>query len=363
MVYEIDPRDAIRPMLEPQAPLSATRLAAAPPGERHALITAAVVALPGLGPVELKHRYGLRRLTAVWLQTRPSPATTAAYHRDLAGYLRWCARRCDPLRAYRSDIDEYVVHLTERYANSTVARKLAAVSAWYGYLLAHDVGTRNPLAGLKRPAVDRDHSATVGLSRAEAAAFLAAAGADARPVRLRTTALLGLLLTEGLRVAEVCAADVADLGHRRGYRTLTVIRKGGKKRSYPLAPPIAAALEDYLSDRAQRAGTTREQLAGPLFTTEPSGPHPGGRRMDRWAITKLIRRVARQARIPAAAKLSPHGLRHTFATLALDAGAALRDVQDAMGHADPRTTRAYDRARHSLDRHPAPRLLAYLDGQ
>ncbi|WP_435874872.1 site-specific integrase [Nonomuraea dietziae] len=76
--------------------------------------------------------------------------------------------------------------------------------------------------------------------------------------------------------------------------------------------------------------------------------------------TRLIRRIARQARIPAAARLSPHSLRHIFATLALDAGTALRDVQDAMGHADPRTTRRYDRSRYQLDRHPAQRILAYL---
>ncbi|MEV4020014.1 tyrosine-type recombinase/integrase [Nonomuraea angiospora] len=357
MVYELDPLDTPRPMLAQQPPLSATRLAAASPAERRELITAAVLALPGLGPVELTDRYGVHRLTAVWLRTRPSPATTAAYHGDLLHFLRWCGRRREPLCAYRADAEEYLAELTERYAPSTVARKLATLSSWYGFLLAHDVATRNPLIGLKRPAVDRDHSATIGLSRAEATAFLAAAGADPRPVRLRTAALLGLLLTEGLRVADVCAAGVTSLGHR----TLTVRRKGGKRRAYPLAPPIAAAIEDYLADRADRAGLAREQLTGPLFATERSGPHPGGKRMDRWAITKLIRRIARDAHIPAAPKLTPHGLRHTFAALALDAGAALRDVQDAMGHADPRTTRAYDRTLHSVDRHLAPRVLAYLD--
>ncbi|MFC7713143.1 tyrosine-type recombinase/integrase [Nonomuraea recticatena] len=341
--------------------LSAAALARLPAADRREAVTAAVAALPGLGPLRLADRYGLHRLTAVWLHTRPSPATTAAYLADLTGYLRWCAgQRLDPLRAYRADLDLWATTLAERYAPATVARKLAVVSSWYGYLLAHEVATRNPLAGLDRPALDRDTSATVSLSRAEAAAFLAAAGADARPRALRTAALLGLMLTEGLRVAEVCGADIADLGHHRGYRTLTVRRKGGKTRAYPLAPPIAAAVDDYLDDRAACGGTPRERLAGPLFVTEPSGPHPGGKRLDRWGITKLIRRIARQARIPAAAQLSPHSLRHSFATLALDAGTALRDVQDAMGHADPRTTRRYDRSRYQLDRHPAQRILAYL---
>ncbi|MEV4165243.1 tyrosine-type recombinase/integrase [Nonomuraea dietziae] len=79
---------------------------------------------------------------------------------------------------------------------------------------------------------------------------------------LRTAALLGLMLTGGLRVAEVCGADIADLGHHRGYRTLTVRRKGGKNRAYPLAPPITQVVDDYLDGRAARDGTPRERLAG-----------------------------------------------------------------------------------------------------
>ncbi|MGH2949770.1 MAG: tyrosine-type recombinase/integrase, partial [Solirubrobacteraceae bacterium] len=75
-----------------------------------------------------------------------------------------------------------------------------------------------------------------------------------------------------------------------------------------------------------------------------------GRRLDRQAAWKIIRRLARLAGIEHA--VSPHSLRHTFVTLALDAGVSLRDVQDAAGHADPRTTRRYDRARHQLERHP-----------
>ncbi|MEU4704769.1 hypothetical protein, partial [Nonomuraea dietziae] len=169
--------------------LSAAALARLPAADRREAVTAAVAALPGLGPLRLSDRYGLHRLTAVWLHTRPSPATTAAYLADLTGYLRWCAgQRLDPLRAYRADLDLWATVLAERYAPATVARKLAVVSSWYGYLLAHEVATRNPLAGLDRPALDRDTSATVSLSRAEAAAFLAAAGADARPRALRTAA-------------------------------------------------------------------------------------------------------------------------------------------------------------------------------
>ena len=83
-----------------------------------------------------------------------------------------------------------------------------------------------------------------------------------------------------------------------------------------------------------------------------------GARIDRHGVFRLIRRLAREAGIPAADRLSPHSLRHAFATAARDEGIPLEDVQDAMGHADPRTTRRYDRDRHNLDRDPAYTLAA-----
>ncbi len=104
------------------------------------------------------------------------------------------------------------------------------------------------------------------------------------------------------------------------------------------------ALDTYIGDRT----------TGPLFVTA------SGSRLDRVAAYRLLRRLARQAEIPSWASISPHSLRHSFATAALDAGVALRDVQDAMGHADPRTTRRYDRTRHNLDRHATYAVASFL---
>jgi integrase/recombinase XerD len=129
-----------------------------------------------------------------------------------------------------------------------------------------------------------------------------------------------------------------------------------------LPPATAAALEAYLIDRAHRrptdicANQPDEPLTGPLLTTAT------GRRLDQSALCKLVRRLARTAGIPSWHQLTPHSLRHTAITLALDAGAALRDVQDFAGHRDPRTTRRYDRARDTLDRNAAYTLTAYLAG-
>ena len=101
----------------------------------------------------------------------------------------------------------------------------------------------------------------------------------------------------------------------------------------PLAPRTARAIRLYIGERTN----------GPIFL----GSY--GQRMDRHAADRAVKRIARRAGI--AKKISPHSLRHSFITAALDAGVALRDVQDAASHTDPRTTMRYDRARHSLDRH------------
>jgi integrase/recombinase XerD len=155
----------------------------------------------------------------------------------------------------------------------------------------------------------------------------------------------------GLRVDELAAADVTDLGHDRGHRILTVTRKGGRRATVVLPPATAAAMDAYLTDRAAGTGRPAE---GPLLATASGG------RLDQAALWKLVRRLARAAGIPSWARLSPHSLRHTAITLALDAGAHLRDVQDFAGHRDPRTTRRYDRARDTLDRNAAYTLTAYL---
>jgi integrase len=225
---------------------------------------------------------------------------------------------------------------------ATVARRLASVSSWYSWLVAEGVVASSPVAHVRRPRVSGE-SSTLGPDRDEARALLHAAAA----LGSKYEAVLSLLLLNGLRVGELVKADADDLDTERGHRVLRITRKGGRRAVVPLAPRTAAAIDAYLHGRT----------SGPLFLGEQRGRGEVGR-LTTSGVTYILHRVAKKAGIDK--RLSPHSLRHGFVTLSLEAGAALTDVQDAAGHADPRTTRRYDRARHRLDAAPTYALAAAL---
>src|SRR5690606_3384877 len=149
--------------------------------------------------------------------------------------------------------------------------------------------------------------------------------------RLRTAAAIRILLHNAVRTDELVAADVVDLGQDRGHRVLTLVRKGNRKTKIPLAPATWDALGAYPTARAQAAGLDSwRALPGPLLATATGG------RLRQSHLWELVRRLAKVAGIEVWDQLSPHSLRHTAITLALDAGASIRDVQDFAGHRDPR---------------------------
>lgn len=314
----------------------------------------AITAPAGAG---LAHRDQLDAFTDGWLANRRlSEHTRAAYRRDVGRWLDWCrARDLDPMAATFVHVNAYARDLEQTVpagaagpmSPATVARMLSGLSSWYSFLVKLGALAGNPVAGADRPTVSRDQSATLGLTAAEVDRLLAAAAADRGPAQPRNLAAVALLADLGLRVGELVGLDVADLGHERGHRVVRFVGKGGVARRRALTPAGAAAVEAYLAGRAAAAGVPVDELAGPLFATAT------GARWDRHAVLRLVRRLARAAAIPAWADLSPHSLRHAFATVAREEGVPLEDVQDAMGHADPRTTRRYDRDRHNLDRDPS----------
>jgi site-specific recombinase XerD len=247
----------------------------------------------------------------------------------------------DPLAASRAHVDTWARSLAEIDGRTpaTVARKLSAVSGFFRYAVNEDVIGRNPVAAVRRPKVGTDTQST-GLDREELAALIATARTDGP----RSHALVLLLALNGLRISEALGADASDLDTERGHRVLRITRKGGKKSTIPLAPRTSDALDAYLGGRN----------TGALFSTST------GARLDQPAVWRTLRRLAAVAVPAKATSLHPHDLRHAFVTLSLDAGASLRDVQDAAGHADPRTTRRYDRARYNLDRHPTYALAGLI---
>lgn len=267
--------------------------------------------------------------------------TRQAYTMDLRLFTAWCTDHGLALFGVRRvDIECYGRELEGLgRARATVARRLCTITGFYRYAEQEGLIERSPAVHVRRPRLDYESSA-VGLDRNELGALLVAAGL-AGPVE---HALISLLALNGLRVSEALGTDIASLGLERGHRTITVLRKGGKIVTMPLAPRVARAIDLAIGER----------LEGPVFLAV------SGERLDRYAAARIVRRVTRKAGIDK--HVTPHTLRHGFITAALDAGVPLRDVQEAASHADPRTTMRYDRGRQSLDRHATYIVATFIAG-
>ncbi|MEU8024637.1 tyrosine-type recombinase/integrase [Micromonospora haikouensis] len=359
-------------------------------------ITAAVDALP-LPDSWPGTPWSPRAETTAWLYSQRSVHTRRAYFQDLAQYLRWLdAVGRSPTQVTKADLDTYVFFLRQQDPPPSAAslnRRLAALSSWYRYLVEEGMATRNPVVGVRRVPTNRDYSATVGLAVAEVRAFLQAAdaaverwgyGSPLRRTAERDRLLVTMLATLGLRVSEATGLNLSDLRHNAGHRTVVIRGKGGRVRELPVPAVLGRLLDEHvpiqrqenernirieasrMSTRAQSAEPyeeeARRKIGDPLFTTNPVFNTNLGSRLSQASVFALVRRLARAAKLPAADRISPHGLRHSAATAALADGAALHEVQDLLGHADPRSTRRYDRNRGALDRSPAHRL-AMLYGE
>jgi integrase/recombinase XerD len=230
----------------------------------------------------------------------------------LRQFTAWCRGRSLPLFAVRrADIEGFARELEARgRARATVTRRLCTIAGFYRYAVEEELLEHSPAAHVRRPRVDYE-SRAVALDRNELGALLVAAGLGL-PLE---HALISLLALNGLRVSEATGADIEHFGLERGHRTLTIIRKGGKVVTIPLAPRTARAIDLAIGERT----------GGPVFLAAD------GRRLDRHGAGRIVRKTARRAAIGKA--VTPHTLRHAFITAALDAGVPLRDVQDAASHA------------------------------
>lgn len=306
----------------------------------------------------------LPTLVLGWIAGLRSVHTRKAYLRDITDWLSWLADHgTDPLAVTEPDTAYWARHLEAGgLSSSTVARKLSAMSSWYQWLVRNGHMEKNPADNLARPEVDRDTSTTPGLTKDQALALIAAADRARGRQQLRTSAVVAVIIYSGARISEVTGADIEDLGTDRGHKVLWVTRKGGKRQPLVLPPPATERLNAYLASRPDVEHLPAVTAGGdprphrPLFVTRH------GQRLFEANIRDTIQRLGKAAGLPEdlVRRLGPHPLRHAFATLYLDAGGSERDLQDAMGHADPRTTRRYDRARYTLDRSPGYLLASYL---
>jgi site-specific recombinase XerD len=263
-----------------------------------------------------------------WLLSKRSRETISTYRRGIDRWFAFCDREgVDAFAVEQHHVDAYWHTFPAGTSNATVARHLATVSSFYRHVLRHarpPLMDRNPAEWVARPPVSTV-SQRHGLDKPQASAILSAAIDDSP----RTAALVHLLLGTALRVSEAVGADVSDLGFTDdGERTLAVTRKGGAPDRVVIESTDWDVLERYLSARGEPSG--------PLFLTT------GGRRMSRHTAYRLVRKVGDLATVKAKT-IGPHSLRHTFATLALDAGESIQEVQGALRHTSSATTQRYDR--------------------
>jgi len=257
-----------------------------------------------------------------------SPHTQAAYRRDLAQFerfLRDLARDEEPTLDHLTPraVRRFVASLSaSRFARRSVRRKLAAVKAFSRYLADEGLLPANPTAGLAGPKLER--RLPVFLTTGETERLFSAPTADGLPA-LRDRAVLELFYSTGIRLSELTGLRVGDVDFPN--RTVRVMGKGRRERIVPFGRAAADALRRYL---AASGRTSRQDHAF------------AGARGGRLSGRTVQRIVARElARVSEARRLSPHVLRHTFATHMLDAGADLRAVQELLGHASLSSTQIY----------------------
>jgi integrase/recombinase XerD len=319
--------------------------------ERAAQIFVAVQALPVLPSAQADDRYSPRALTASWLDKFPSAHTRQGYFHDLVAYLYWSeVEGLDPLQARPVDAERYVTSLTG--AARSKNRWIAAVSSWYKFLANNGACATNPFAAATRVKIDSDVSVSVDLTMADVGAILrvflsrvdrARPGVE-RSRALRNLAVIQTLSDMGLRITEVIDLDLENLGYAAGRPTLhEYLTKGGVRRTRRLPFPTLDALNPYLEARGGGPGPL-------LATVRPDGSFG---RLARQNLAATFKGAAWAAGIPFADRVSPHALRAAFIANARDLGYAPEDVQEAVGHADLRTTRGYDKRRRSLDSDPA----------
>ncbi len=269
-----------------------------------------------------------------WLEMEKgySVHTVMGYKIDLEGFIKHLEVGSDVTSITAMDVRKYVVSLHGKNKSSTVARKLSTLRTFFKYLQRQKRISHDPVVGLVGPKMGR--AIPVFLTVDEVFSLLEAPGAKDR-FMLRDKAILELLYSTGMRVAELVSRDLEDLDFKTGV--LRVRGKGNKERLVPVGPPALEAVRAFLPQRNQlikeRAGRGREPELQALFLNGRGG------RLTTRSVERMVR--AYGERVGMNQIVTPHALRHSFATHLLEMGADLRSVQELLGHASLSSTQRY----------------------
>lgn len=264
----------------------------------------------------------------LWLEDGLSAATLASYRRDLRDFSGWLKKTAGTslLQASGEEVGSYLGHLSRTARPSTQARRLSALRRFYQFAIHQHHLSADPTINIEAPR--RTRALPKSLSEIDVEKLLAAPPAD-EPLGMRDRAMLELLYATGLRVSELVSLELSQVSQDMGV--VRLIGKGNKERLVPVGEVALDWVRRYLKEA--RPLLLEQRLSDALFVTGRAEA------MTRQAFWQLIKRYARRAEIKQA--LSPHTLRHAFATHLINHGADLRVVQLLLGHADISTTQIY----------------------
>jgi len=253
--------------------------------------------------------------------------TVASYSRDLIKFSQFlAAQNLSPLKVTQDQIEKYIKTLGERLVARSVARNISAIKTFFRFLVSEGRIESSPARLLEAPRTL--HRLPGVLSQQEVERLLAQPD-GASPRGQRDCAMLEILYATGLRVSELVGLKMTNINMEAGY--LRTLGKGAKERAVPMGGRALEAIKIYLS--AGRFKMEKGRNSPYLFL------NPSGRPMSRQGFWKIIKKYGAEAGI--IKKISPHSIRHSFATHLLNAGADLRSVQIMLGHEDISTTQIY----------------------
>ena len=263
------------------------------------------------------------------------PNTIAAYRNDLnqlASFIEEEATKRGSIPPWasfdRQSMLSYLLDLRQRnYAATTVARKVAAVRSLFKFMVAEGIIKANPIQDVRSPKIGRSLPKPISFSQVRL--LIEQPSKQATPEAKRDKAMLELLYASGMRVSELVSLNLGDVDLENGY--VRCLGKGNKERIIPIYEQAALAVKEYIEGIRPQLMHNKDEKA--LFL------NPRGERLTRQGFWQKIKGYAKSANLEA--KITPHTLRHSFATHMLNGGADLRSVQELLGHANISTTQIY----------------------